>query len=96
MVECVLSPLRRLGGRGRWPLDGIPVGDSWGTGGSPRPWFGASGLRAFSTLGPLFAWRTPDGRVYWTDTDDFDQVTTTGAVDPASYSGPLCPMRELI
>nr|WP_230416265.1 hypothetical protein [Micromonospora tarapacensis] len=63
-------------------------GDSWAAGGGPRPWFGASGLRASSTLGPLFAWRTPDGRVYWTDTDRFDQVTTTGAVDPASYSGP--------
>ncbi|MEH0985429.1 hypothetical protein [Micromonospora sp. CPCC 205556] len=63
-------------------------GDSWATDGSPRPWFGASDLRASSTLGPLFAWRTPDGRVYWTDTGNFDQVTTTGAVDPASYSGP--------
>ncbi|WP_407924678.1 hypothetical protein [Catellatospora paridis] len=62
-------------------------GDSWATG-SPRPWFGVSGLRASGTLGPLFAWRTPDGRVYWTDTDYFDQVTTTGAVDPANYSGP--------
>ncbi|NBE83221.1 hypothetical protein [Micromonospora rubida] len=63
-------------------------GDSWATGGSPRPWFGASGLRASSTLGPLFAWRTPEGRVYWTDTDSFDQATTTGAVDPGNYSGP--------
>nr|WP_240742144.1 hypothetical protein [Micromonospora zingiberis] len=63
-------------------------GDSWATGGSPLPWFGASDLRASGTLGPLFAWRTPDGRVYWTDTGYFDQVTTTSAVDPASYSGP--------
>ncbi|MFV2103649.1 hypothetical protein [Micromonospora sp. LOL_024] len=63
-------------------------GDSWATGGSPRLWFGASGLRTSSTLGPLLAWRTPDGRVSWTDTDRFDQVTTTDAVDSASYSGP--------
>ncbi|WP_191842743.1 hypothetical protein [Catellatospora chokoriensis] len=62
-------------------------GDSWAAG-SPRPWFGVSGLRASGTLGPVFVWRTPDGRVHWTNTDFFDQVTTTGAVDPASYSGP--------
>ncbi|MGK5740068.1 hypothetical protein [Micromonospora sp. URMC 103] len=63
-------------------------GGSWGDSGGPWPWFDASELQTSSTLGPLFAWRTPDGRVHWTDTDRFGQVTTTGAVDPASYSGP--------
>jgi hypothetical protein len=94
MVECVLCPLRRLGGRGGgeaccgslWSCCGRLRQPS--AGGRHPGSFGASGLRASSTLGPLFAWRTPDGRVYWTDTDNFDQVTTTRAVDPASYSGP--------
>ncbi|MET7747756.1 hypothetical protein [Micromonospora sp. NPDC005367] len=63
-------------------------GGSWGDSGGPSPWFDASELQTSNTLGPLFAWRTPDGRVYWTDTDRFGQVTTTGAVDPARYSGP--------
>lgn len=61
-------------------------GDRWDSNG-PAPWFGASALRSSGTLGPLFAWRTPDGRVKWTDTIDFDQVSTTGAVDERRYSG---------
>ncbi|TDC66335.1 hypothetical protein E1258_03105 [Micromonospora sp. KC207] len=62
-------------------------GDRWGVGSSPR-WFGTPALQGSGTLGPLIAWRTPDGRVHWTDTDIFGQVTTTGAVDQGSYSGP--------
>lgn len=61
-------------------------GDRW-DGADPGPWFGTATLQSSGTLGPLFAWRTPDGRVRWTDTTDFDQVTTTGAVDDTSYSG---------
>lgn len=59
----------------------------WEVGG-PRSWFTAPVVRVSGTFGPLFVWRTPDGRVYWTDTDSFDQVTTTGAVDLSRYSGP--------
>jgi len=61
-------------------------GDRW-DGEGPGPWFSTSTLQSSGTIGPLFAWRTPDGRVRWTDTDDFGQVTTTGAVDGRSYSG---------
>ena len=61
-------------------------GDRW-DGDGPGPWFGASTLQSSGTLGPLFAWRTQDGRVQWTDTGDFDQVTTTGAIDDKGYSG---------
>lgn len=61
-------------------------GDRW-DGDDPGPWFGVSALQSAGTLGPLFAWRTPDGQVRWTDTVDFDEVTTTGAVDDKSYSG---------
>lgn len=63
-------------------------GDRWATSGGSRPWYGASTMQTSGTLGPLFVWRTPDGRVSWTDTNNFDQVITTGAVNHASYSGP--------
>ncbi|MBO4165043.1 hypothetical protein [Micromonospora antibiotica] len=62
-------------------------GDRWQVDRSP-PWFGSATLWASGTSGPLFAWRTPDGRVYWTNTDRFGQVSTTGAVEQESYSGP--------
>lgn len=61
-------------------------GDRWDDPG-PRPLFGVFALQSSGTLGPLFAWRTSDGRVRWTDTVDFDEVTATGAVDEKSYSG---------
>ncbi|MFG2039111.1 hypothetical protein [Dactylosporangium sp. NPDC048998] len=62
-------------------------GDRWDVNSPPR-WFDTPALRGSGTLGPLFVWRTSDGRVRWTDTDNFDQVTITGAVDQGSYSGP--------
>ncbi|MGV9982369.1 hypothetical protein ACWDUH_32405 [Micromonospora wenchangensis] len=62
-------------------------GDRWEVDRSP-PWFGSATLWASGRHGPLFAWRTSDGRVHWTDTDRFGQVTTTGAVEQESYSGP--------
>ncbi|WP_431928122.1 hypothetical protein [Micromonospora wenchangensis] len=62
-------------------------GDRWKVDRSP-PWFGSATLWASGSYGPLFAWRTPDGRVHWTDTDRFGQVTTTGAVEQESYTGP--------
>ncbi|MFE7872465.1 hypothetical protein ACFUYE_19225 [Micromonospora humida] len=62
-------------------------GDRWEVDRSP-PWFGSATLSASGSHGPLFAWRTPDGRVHWTDTDRFAEVTTTGAVEQESYSGP--------
>ena len=62
-------------------------GDRWEVDSPPR-WFDTPALRSSGTLGPLFAWRTPDGRVHWTDTDRFDEVTITDTVDDGSYSGP--------
>jgi hypothetical protein len=55
-----------------------------------RRWLGASTLRSSGTLGPLFEWRTTDGHVRWTNTDEFDTLTvaTTGGVEAKSYSGP--------
>ncbi|WKU05755.1 hypothetical protein [Micromonospora sp. HUAS LYJ1] len=61
-------------------------GDRWEVDRSPL-WFGSATLWASGSYGPLFAWRTPDGRLHWTDTDRFGQVTTTGADARESYSG---------
>ena len=61
-------------------------GDRW-DGDGPRSWFGAAALKSSGTLGPLFVWRTADGRTHWIDTANVGQVTTTGAVDETSYSG---------
>ncbi|MEO3927678.1 hypothetical protein ABGB07_27980 [Micromonosporaceae bacterium B7E4] len=62
-------------------------GDRWHVG-LAQPWFGAADLASSGTHGPLFVWRTAEGRVYWTNTDNFGQVTLTGSVDQQSYSGP--------
>ncbi|GIJ81209.1 hypothetical protein SAMN05443287_10915 [Micromonospora phaseoli] len=62
-------------------------GDHWDADRRP-PWFDTSDLQSSGTLGPLFGWRTTDGRVWWTDTEHFGEVTTTGAVDESSYTGP--------
>ncbi|HEX8626831.1 MAG TPA: hypothetical protein VF755_01510 [Catenuloplanes sp.] len=62
-------------------------GDRWDAD-SSRRWFGGTTLESSSgPLGPVFAWRTPDGRVRWTDTRDYGQITTTGAVDTEGYAG---------
>lgn len=61
-------------------------GDSWEPD-SPRPWFDGPTLHSRDTSGPIFAWRTGDGRVHWTDTNDYDQVGLTGTVDQDNYSG---------
>ncbi|WP_223256764.1 hypothetical protein [Micromonospora endophytica] len=54
-----------------------------------RPaWFPNPTMASAGTLGPLFQWRTPDGRVWWTDTTRFDQVEVTGTVEKSDYSGP--------
>ncbi len=45
-------------------------------------------VESSDTLGPLFAWRTADGRVWWTDTRVFDQVEVAGGLDEAGYAGP--------
>jgi hypothetical protein len=60
-------------------------GDRWDASG--QRWFGDAALQSSDTFGPLFAWRTSDGRVHWIDTDNFDQVSTTGEVDESSDSG---------
>lgn len=62
-------------------------GDSWDDEDSRR-WFGPATLGSSGELGPLFAWRAPDGRVYWTDTDDYHEVTVGGTVDEDRYTGP--------
>lgn len=62
-------------------------GDSWDSDG-PRRWFGNPTLRSAGTQGPIFAWRTDDGRIHWTDTDDLGDATLTGTVDEDGYSGP--------
>lgn len=62
-------------------------GDSWDSDG-PSPWFDGSTLRSTGASGPIFAWRTGDGRVRWTDTGDFGEVGLTGSLDQSSYSGP--------
>ncbi len=62
---------------------GRPVGRDRRT-----PWFGTADLESSGRLGPLFAWRTPDGRVWWTDTTYFDQVTIIGTAHEMSYDGP--------
>ncbi|NLU77375.1 hypothetical protein HCA58_03005 [Micromonospora sp. HNM0581] len=62
-------------------------GDRWDAN-QRRPWFGTSDLESSGALGPFFAWRTPDGRIRWTDTTNFDQVTLTGAIDRSAYAGP--------
>lgn len=62
-------------------------GDHWGAN-DPGHWFGAPVLQQGSGQpGPLFAWKTSDGRVHWTDTTTFDQVAVTDAVAVESYSG---------
>ncbi|WP_436531005.1 hypothetical protein [Actinoplanes sp. HUAS TT8] len=60
-------------------------GDTWDSN-SRFVWFAAATLLSSGQPGPTFAWRTADGRVRWADTESFDQVTTTVAVD--GYSGP--------
>ncbi|MFY1577931.1 hypothetical protein ACN26Z_23805 [Verrucosispora sp. WMMD703] len=62
-------------------------GDRWDAD-RRTPWFGTADLESSGTLGPLFGWRTPDGRVWWTDTTYFEQVTIAGSVREASYAGP--------
>ncbi|MEV4639495.1 hypothetical protein AB0J80_19290 [Actinoplanes sp. NPDC049548] len=62
-------------------------GDHWDVDRSRR-WFGSATLESSGTLGPLFAWRTADGRVHWTDTSDFEEVHETGAVSATDYAGP--------
>jgi hypothetical protein len=59
-------------------------GDHWETGADR--WFGPPGLTSGPAIGPLFTWRTADGRVHWTDTGDFEQITLTRPADPR-YAG---------
>jgi hypothetical protein len=61
--------------------------DSWESQVSHR-WFDGWKLNSTGTCGPLFVWHTDDGRVRWTDTDAFDEVNLTGAVEESRYSGP--------
>ncbi|WJK43175.1 hypothetical protein O7608_12725 [Solwaraspora sp. WMMA2056] len=62
-------------------------GDNWDR--RPGTWFGQAPLRSSGDLGPLFVWRTADGRVHWTDADVFGQVALAGAVvDDEGFSGP--------
>ena len=71
-------------------LAGRVVAYQWGErwdGDDTARWFGRSTLVQGEKLGPLFVWRLPDGRVRWTDTGDFGQVTLTGTVDETEYAG---------
>jgi hypothetical protein len=61
-------------------------GDRWENHNS-RWWFPDTTMRSSGTLGPLFTWQTGDGRVHWTDSGDFEQVTRTGTVDEKNYAG---------
>lgn len=62
-------------------------GDNWADSGSSW-WFGDRTLYSSGTLGPLFAWRTGDGRVHWIDEAAVGEAALTGAVDPKDYAGP--------
>ncbi|MFI5493861.1 hypothetical protein [Actinoplanes sp. NPDC051859] len=53
-------------------------GDLWD--GSEDLWFGDPQLTSSGSRGPLFAWRTPDHRVFWVETGEFHQ---SSASDPA-------------
>jgi hypothetical protein len=60
-------------------------GDRWDDQNQQR-WFGSPELTSSgSTLGPLFVWRTTDGRVHWVDAERFDEVD---AVNDGRWSGP--------
>jgi hypothetical protein len=60
-------------------------GDRWDDDTTQR-WFGSrTPASSGSTLGPLFVWRTTDGRVHWVDAGQFDEVD---AGPDARYSGP--------
>ncbi|ROO61938.1 hypothetical protein EDC02_3898 [Micromonospora sp. Llam0] len=61
-------------------------GDSWDQ--SRRGWFDVAELRSSGQLGPLFGWRTADGRVRWTNTATFGEVTAATADGGGSYAGP--------
>lgn len=61
-------------------------GDHWNSTNAGR-WFGTPGLQQSSSqLGSFFAWKTSDGRWYWTDTTTFTQVEAP--IDDDGYSGP--------
>jgi hypothetical protein len=60
-------------------------GDSW-NGSTRRDWFAPRQLRSTGKQGPLLAWRTPDRRVHWVDTGQFDRVTVQD--DARAYEGP--------
>ncbi|WP_326552246.1 hypothetical protein [Micromonospora sp. NBC_01813] len=61
-------------------------GENWDAG--RRTWFGSAVLRSSDELGPVFAWRTTDGRVRWTDTSTFGQRTATGTATAGRFTGP--------
>ncbi|MFY1651699.1 hypothetical protein ACN27J_12495 [Solwaraspora sp. WMMB762] len=62
-------------------------GDRWDQ--SRRGWFDVAELRSSGQLGPLFGWRTADGRVRWTNTATFGEVTAAAADGGSgSYAGP--------
>jgi hypothetical protein len=61
-------------------------GDSWDA--RPGAWFGSATLRSSGELGPVFAWRTADGRVRWTDTYVSGEVIFTGAGYEEGFSTP--------
>ncbi|WFE21550.1 hypothetical protein O7621_27605 [Solwaraspora sp. WMMD937] len=61
-------------------------GDGWDR--SRRGWFDVAELRSSGQLGPLFGWRTADGRVRWTNTATFGAVTAAAADGGGSYAGP--------
>lgn len=61
-------------------------GERWDAG--PRAWFSPAALRSSGQLGPVFAWRTSDGRVRWTDTEVSGDFPVTGAADLGNFAGP--------
>jgi hypothetical protein len=70
---------------------GRVVAYQWGTGWNTdihHDFFRPPTLRNEGKTGPYFVWRTSGGRVHWTDTSDFEQVTDNGTIDGKQYSGP--------
>lgn len=69
-------------------------GDSWESQ-SFHDWFDDPVLRSGDNRGPIFAWRTGDGRVRWTDAEETGEATNLNPFDEYSGPGSAALGREL-